>query len=120
MFIVSRGIAANSIMNATCFLFFSTSFTSVDNSSLISFSRCANRSLFSAIISCTRIEDCHAETKELDRVRGHGMAYNRDKTDPAFPSFMAYVSDVARAILWRLRPYSSSMAARFLKNAEAS
>lgn len=50
----------------TCFLFFSTSFTRFDNSSLISFSRWAKRNLFSAIISCTRIEDCHAETKELE------------------------------------------------------
>ena len=45
---------------------------------------------------------------------------NGKKTDPALPSCIAYVSAVLRASFWRVRPYSSSMSARFLKKAATS
>lgn len=49
----------------TCFLFLSISFARIESSSLISFNRWENRSLFSAIISWTLRVVCHAATYDL-------------------------------------------------------
>ena len=65
------------------------------------------------------------ECPRLDREKcvldGGGMKEReRGTTDPALPSFMEYTSDEVRASFCMLRPYSSSMDARFRRNMDAS